>query len=171
MYKLGDERAAIREIQKYLHFVSDRVTDEVPRIAIDGFFGEETKDAVRAFQKYKGIDESGTVDFLTFTLLYEEYKLAEFLQEAEGFIIGKELFPLKFGDSGNSILLINIMLNELGKIYRSIGRVDVKPYFSHSTEEAVKNIRAIYMLESIPIVDLLLFDKMQYELLVRAKEK
>ncbi len=171
MYRLGDERAAIREIQEYLHFISDRVTDEIPRIAIDGIFGDETKEAVKAFQRYKGIDESGIVDFLTFTLIYEEFKLAEDLYNAESYIIDEKLFPLKLGDSGNEALYINLLLDELADVYSSIERVDVKPYFSLATEKAVKALREIFLLESTPVVDLLLYERMKYELLLRNKER
>ena len=169
MYSLGDERAAIREIQKYLLFISDRVTDSVPRVSIDGIYGEETREAVIAFQKYKGVEESGVVDYLTFTLLSEEFKLAKFLYQADNFIIEASHFPIKLGDFGNEALLINLMLDELSEFY-DLGRVDVKPYFNSATEDAILNLRRIYMLDGEAVVDALLFDKMRYELLVRAKE-
>ena len=170
MYRLGDERAAIREIQKYLHFVSDRVTKEVPRIAIDGIFGEETKEAVKAFQRLKGIDESGKVDYLTFTLLYDEFLQAKLLYGQESYFIDENVFPIKRGDMGRETLYINLMLDELRAVFKSIGRVDLKPYFSRSTENAVRDIRSIFRLPDLPIVDLDLFDKMRYELLTRGKK-
>ncbi len=170
MYRLGDKRAAIREIQKYLHFISDRTAPEIPRVAIDGFFGEETKNAVKAFQNYVGISESGAVDYETFTLLYEEFSKAKLLYKAEGYFIDEKLFPFKPGDMGREMLYINLMLDELGSIFQGIGRVDLKPYFSLSTENAVKEIRSIFMLEPIPLVDILLFDRMRNELGIRGRE-
>ena len=170
MYRLGDERAAIREIQKYLHFISDRVTQAVPRIAIDGIFGDETREAVIQFQRYAGINEGGEVDFETFELLFKEYSNARLLYEAEDYFIDEMLFPFKKGDMGREILYINLMLDELGKIFPEIPRVDIKPYFSLSTENAVKEIRSIFMLETEPFVDIFLFDRMRYELKVRGKE-
>ena len=83
MYRLGDKRAAIREIQKYLHFISDRITNEVPRIAIDGIYGNESKEAVMAFQEYKGIAKTGEVDYETFNLLYSEYLKAKLKYQRE----------------------------------------------------------------------------------------
>ena len=170
MYRLGDERAAIREIQKYLHFVSDRIAPEIPRVAIDGFYGEETKEAVKAFQKYSGLQESGKVDYETFTSIFEEYTKAKLLYEAEEYFIDEKLFPFKRGDTGREVLYINLMLDELGKIFQVVGHVDLKPYFSLSSEDAVMKIKSIFMLEETPVVDILLFNKMRYELNVRGKE-
>jgi len=171
MYRLGDKWAAVREIQKYLHFVSDRITDEVPRISIDGFFGEETKAAVKAFQKYKGIRESGEVDYETFTLLYEDFLGARFLYNAEKYAIDNTLFPFKLGDTGNEVLLLNLMIDEITKIFKDVTPVDVKPYFSKATESAVKDIRKIFMLNGDLEIDLLLYDRMKYELLLRGNDK
>ncbi len=168
MYRLGDEEAAIREIQKYLHFISDRVTSEVPRVSIDGIFGDETKTAVKAFQKYRGLNESGEVGYETFTFLYEDFLKARFLYNTESYVLDEELFPFKLGDSGNEVLYLNLMLDELGKIYTDIGRVDLNSYFSSATEKAVKDTRAIFLMEDLPTIDLLLYDRMRYELLVRA---
>jgi len=170
MYHITDKRAAIREIQKYLHFISDRVTNEVPRIAIDGIFGEETKEAVKAFQKYKGIEESGTVGYETFLLLHEDFLRAEFLYNTESYVIEKELFPFEFGDSGNEVLFLNIMLSELQDVYTNIYTVELVPYYTHSTEKAVKDLRRIFKLEESVLVDFELYDRMKYELLIRAAE-
>lgn len=170
MYRLGDERAAIREIQKYLHFISDRVTSDVPRIAIDGIYGDETKEAVMQFQRYAGIKESGAVDFETFNLLFKEYSNAKLLYGGEEYYINEKLFPFKKGDMGREILYINLMLDELGKLFTEIPRVDLKPYFSLSTENAVKEMRNVFMLGNEPIVDFFLFDRMRYELKLRGEE-
>ncbi len=170
MYRLGDERAAIREIQKYLHFISDRTRREIPRVAIDGFYGEETKNAVKAFQNEMGVSDSGAVDYETFTLLYEEFLKAKLLYDAEKYFIDEKLFPFKSGDMGREMLYINLMLDELRSVFQGIGRVDIRPYFSLSTENAVREIRSIFMLEAVPIVDLSLFERMRYELKVRGGE-
>ena len=167
MYKLGDKRAAIREIQKYLNYISDRTGGEIPRVAIDGFFGEETKKAVKAFQKEMGIYESGEVDYGTFTLLYEEYLIAVSGYEAEKYFIDQNLFPFKLGDMGREALYINLMLDELSKVFGEIGRVDLKPYFSISSESAVMKVRDIFMMDASPYVDLELFQRMRYELKIR----
>ena len=50
MYELSDERAAITEVQKFLHVISDDTNGKIPRVAIDGIYGAESRDAVRIFQ-------------------------------------------------------------------------------------------------------------------------
>ena len=170
MYRLGDDRAAVREIQRYLHFISDRRYAEIPRVAIDGYYGEETKIAVKEFQKLMGIIESGTVDYQTFTKLYDEYLKAKLLSKAEESFIDEKRFPFALGDKGREVLYINLMLDELSKYFCELGRVDIKPYFSLSTENAIKEIRSIFMLNPIPNVDFNLFERMKYELKLRGGE-
>ena len=167
MYSLGDESAAVREIQKYLHFISERDFIEIPRVAIDGVYGEETKDAVKAFQKYKNILPSGEIDYETFQMLYEEYLNAKLLYEAEEFLIDAKNFPYKYGDSGNDVLLLNIMLNEMSEFYSEMNKVDLKPYFSSETEKAVKSARKIFILGDTAYIDAIFYDRMRYELLIR----
>ena len=49
MYKIDAEREAIRQIQIYLSELSYFYGD-LPHLTVDGIFGEETAEAVRAFQ-------------------------------------------------------------------------------------------------------------------------
>ena len=69
---LRDIQEAIREIQEYLLDISYRKNDFLP-ISIDGFYGEETAEAVRGFQKTVSLPVTGTVDFETFQRLYLVY--------------------------------------------------------------------------------------------------
>ena len=49
VYRIDRNEEAVREVQRYLRAVSYR-HKEVPHIGIDGIFGEETREALRAFQ-------------------------------------------------------------------------------------------------------------------------
>ena len=71
-YRIDREEEAIAQVQTYLRAIS-YLHAEVPHIGIDGIYGEETKEAVRAFQALYGQEPNGIVDATTFTLLYLTY--------------------------------------------------------------------------------------------------
>lgn len=71
IYRIDRTEEAIAEIQRYLRALSYRYK-EVPHIGIDGIYGDETRDAVRAFQLLFSLAETGVVDPLTFEQLYRE---------------------------------------------------------------------------------------------------
>ena len=71
IYRIDREEEAIAEVQRYLRAASYRY-EEIPHVGIDGIYGEETKDAVTAFQKHFRLVETGVVDETTFSKLYLE---------------------------------------------------------------------------------------------------
>jgi hypothetical protein len=168
LYRINDKEAAIEEIQKYLHFVNDRVHEDIGRIAIDGIFGMETEIAVRNYQDIIALENTGRIDYETFTELYKSYKEAEFLMRAEDFLIDSSLFPLKEGDQGNSVLLLNLMLDELSYVYTDISKVKLNNYYSKLTAEAVMDMRKIFMLPESREFDAKAYERMMYEIEVRS---
>ena len=71
-YRIDRREEAVAEIQRYLRAVSYKHT-ALPHIGIDGIYGQETQEAVRAFQRLFSLLVTGEVDDATFALLYEEY--------------------------------------------------------------------------------------------------
>ena len=65
-----DEALYIRELQTYLRALE---TDEDFRVVPDGIFGAETEAAVRRFQNLVALEETGIVDFDTWTQMVESY--------------------------------------------------------------------------------------------------
>ena len=45
----------------------------IPRIAVDGIYGEETQNAVKVFQKIFGLPVTGIVDYRTWYKIQEIY--------------------------------------------------------------------------------------------------
>ncbi len=163
-FELYDENAATEEVQRFLHVISDRRHEEIPRIAIDGIYGEETREAVREFQKIYGLYESGTVDRETFDLLNEIYLDILLREDAEDVIITTNPFPLSLGSEGNEVLVLNVMLIELEKTYKDIGSVRKSSYYSTETENAVTNLQRIFRARENGVVDELFYDRLRDEL-------
>ena len=72
IYRIDREEEAIREVQRYLRAVSYRHAS-IPHVGVDGIYGEQTREAVRAFQLLFSLDETGVVDMNTFSRLYREF--------------------------------------------------------------------------------------------------
>lgn len=70
MMRVEDRGAAIYEIQSALRDISRRNEAVRPRLVPDGIFGPETEAAVVSFQRLVGIDESGIVDYVTWTEIF-----------------------------------------------------------------------------------------------------
>ena len=66
------EREARRNIQRYLRQLS-YFEPAIPAPPIDGVEGGDTTAAIKAFQKFEGLPDTGTVDDTTFDLLFESY--------------------------------------------------------------------------------------------------
>ncbi len=174
MYELLDKAAAIREIQKFLFVISDTVNSGVPRVAIDGIYGEETRNAVLIFQKIYNIDGDGTVDRITFDKMYILYRDALDEDLRRDYIITDNGFPISVGTQSNDVLYIHLLLNELGEKYRDIESVDTKStFFSEKSRKAVMDLEEIFRIEGKGEVDSLFLLRMENEIdsIKRANEE
>lgn len=70
--RIGSTGQDVRDLQEYINVLSE-VYSEIPEIAVDGIFGEETRDAVYALQALFNLTIDGTVDSITWARIAEEY--------------------------------------------------------------------------------------------------
>lgn len=66
----------VKDLQTYLAFISD-MTGKIPKPQITGYYGDQTKNSVLAFQKEYGLPQNGIVGPLTWSkiaLIYNELK-------------------------------------------------------------------------------------------------
>ena len=165
MYDLLDKPAAIREIQKFLFVISDKVNKEVPRIAIDGIYGEETRNAVVIFQNLYDIDGDGSVDRITFDKMYVLYRDALDEDLRQDYIITDAGFPISVGTQNNDVLYVHLLLNELSKTYKDIERVDVKStFFSERSRRAVMDLEKIFRIDGNGEINSLFLSRMETEI-------
>lgn len=163
MYPLLDKKAAINEIQLFLNVIS-REQEEIPRIGIDGIYGEETRNSVLAFQELMGIEKTGTVNFETYTALYNEYILITEKKTARKYLLTDNGFPISFGMQNEDVQIINLMLSELGSTYTEIGDVPNSKYFSESSRNATMQLQKTFDLPVTGEIDAILFERMKTEL-------
>lgn len=75
--EVGQESAFIAILQIMLREIGV-IFDEIPDIAVNGVYTEETADAVKAFQRASLLDVTGKVDLETFNRLQRAFALTEF---------------------------------------------------------------------------------------------
>ena len=70
--RIGSSGAAVRALQEYMNYLANTY-DSIPRLVVDGVFGQRTADAVRAFQALSGIEESGIAGEATWDAITAAY--------------------------------------------------------------------------------------------------
>ena len=135
MFKIHDERSAVRRIQSYLHYIKDRSCPSLPYLSIDGIYGDEMRIAVKAFQKMQGLDATGIVDNITNDKIYAVYKNG--ISDAVESPFDEREFPVSIGAFGAVASAINHMLFKLRSIYEDIPRADNGNYFGRSSENVL----------------------------------
>ena len=167
MQNYPNEKQAVENLQRYLRRLSFHDSD-IPQIAIDGIFGKETEDALRAFQAKYGIEPTGRADLYTWNLLYDIFSREELATSPPNMIDPFPRFPNDYSigkgepiGEGVALLtyIIQIMLLELSSLYDEIleGGIENPPYpngiFDDKTENAVKSFQKINGLEMSGRVD------------------
>jgi len=72
----GSQGDAVRNLQTFLSLIAQN-DEKIPPVEADGFYGNQTKEAVIAVQKSQGLGQTGEVGPLTWNCiirLYNEYR-------------------------------------------------------------------------------------------------
>jgi len=137
----GERGNGVRILQYRLAFIGQYIK-ELPIISVDGVFGQETTQAVTAFQRYAGLSPDGIVGETTWNTIYRYYRgilasLPEnyFGGEAPALYPGT---PLSYGDRGSNVTLLQNYLNIISRIFTMIPSLSVTGYFGDDTRNAVR---------------------------------
>ena len=149
-----NERNAICDIQKKLREMSYHDGD-IPSVAIDGIYGEETRSAVVEFQKKYGLEPNGVVDLTTHELLKEKYRetieMYGYPEKVSVFPLNPENFALKKGDATFATAALQYMLAESAD--SPFCSVDISGVFDDKTEAAVRKFQKSCGLDETGEVD------------------
>lgn len=144
MYQLNDNKAAIMAIQTLLR-------DAGYGIKPDGIYGDETYNAVRAFQQKNRLPQTGRVDLNTFEALAKaarkeaSYGCALVIPETlEGGVIS-------LGEESSIVVIIQAMLRELETLYEF--EVALTGKYDTATESAIRDIQRTNTLPITGVVD------------------
>lgn len=151
-----NEEQAIRNLQRYLRRISYE-EESIVAPPIDGIFESDTRNALRAFQALKGLEETGIADFETWELLYAAYRstlarnsppraVAIFPRDPEDYV-------LTIGSEGIAVTTLQHMLTELSFDYAELNDVTVNGVFDPPTEAAVTAFQRHNVLRQTGKVD------------------
>ena len=116
---------------------------------IDGVYGEETADAVRAFQRYFGLPVTGIVDSRTWYEIIDRYTdlLRAFPSGFDEVI--QYIYPgyiLTEGASGSDVTRLQTFLRRISQSFPSVPSVTVDGKFGPQTRRAVEAVQTLYGL-------------------------
>ncbi|MBR7091708.1 MAG: peptidoglycan-binding protein [Clostridia bacterium] len=141
--RMGDAGNDVRVKQVQLNRISANYPG-IPKIAQpDGVFGQETEDAVRAFQEIFGLAEDGIIGRATWYEIAEVFVAVKGLAELESEGLRYEeiahQYPdlLRQGDTGVPVQAFQYYLAVLGRFYESIPEIEADGIFGNATREAV----------------------------------
>ncbi|MBO7196879.1 MAG: peptidoglycan-binding protein [Clostridia bacterium] len=156
MYRVYDKEEAIRQVQIYL----SKALDANIFVAPTGVYDENTRLAVIAFQKQIGINPSGVVDYETFTLLYERYRINNDISDLNETVGSFIKFPLYPGQFNSALVSINRTLAGILDYYGHTHSIRESNFYSDQTSKAVKILRGIYLLSDEDFIDEIFYLKM-----------
>ncbi len=158
-YRIDNETEPVREIQTYLLEMA-YADDRIPKVTIDGHYGDTTRDAVKAFQRTEGMDETGIVDFETWVLLHSRHSTAQTARtETSAFPFTSD-FDLHLGETGLAVIVLQALLAEFASIYPNVVRPAITGQFGLTTADAVRSVQRNYGLRADGTVSVGLWNRM-----------
>ena len=146
---LGSQGLGASNLQYFLSYLS-QFYSSIPQVAIDGIFGNQTREAVIAAQKTFGLTPDGTVGELTWSAIYNAYRgiISQIpLNYVEGNVLPFPGLLLRIGSDNDSVLLLQQYLNVIASVYPEVNSVDLTGYFGAQTDSAVKAVQTLSGLE------------------------
>ncbi len=150
--QLGDSSSGVLALQYYLSYISTFIPS-VLDTAVDGSFGEGTRNSVISFQKTYGLPQTGIVDRAVWDEIENVYY--SLLQASPyEFTEGDTLpFPgrvLRIGIEGNDVRALQEYLNFISNTYPEIPKITVDGVYGPGTANAVSSFISFFGLPGNP---------------------
>ena len=155
---MTEKQKAIQEAQGYLRSIS-LTFGEIPLLIPDGVYGEETEKTVLAFQKKQGLEETGIINYETWTEILKEKERAVFIS-SDSLLIANEELPLRRGMQSSAVAHLKAILNKLSEAYGNFSPLEVSDVFEAETERNVKQWQRVIRAEETGEVDKLTWERL-----------
>lgn len=169
---IDHDKERIRQMQDYLRRLSRWTNDPELNVRGDGIYGEKTKNAVRHFQKTRGIFPTGDVDYTTWEAIREMHD-----HQKEYFENSRSIHPfpnvpgtqIEMGERSNLVYILKIMLNELKLFYDCYAYLPLNHKYDQATAGAVQEFQRVVGLEPTGVVDKRTWNRLaeEYDLAVK----
>ena len=160
-YRIDEENAAVRALQARLRYIS-KSDPRISPVFIDGIYGEETEEAVIAFQRAHGLPISGQVDFATHRAINREYqRLLKENADSYGIIDFQRLAGgvISPGDVFDGVAELQIAFRSLGEQDDRFN-VPLNGIYGEETVTAVKLFQQLRGYDENGIVDIILWNEL-----------
>ncbi len=152
--RLGDRGKDVNILQFYIATIANS-NPAIPSVEVTGNYNPETVSAVKAFQSYTGLPETGETDKRTFDRIYNEYQGAVLAHEA----LFRQATPKKYpgvplrpGSTGSDVQALQLYLLAIARKYPEIPRVVAIGYFGDMTQEAVRAFQKKFGIKADGVV-------------------
>ena len=145
---LGSSNIYVRIIQYFLDFIA-YFNGQLPRISADGVFGQETENAVKAFQRYYSLEETGVVNSETWYEILDQYNVILQSLPYEFQSYSSLLYPgyvITTGATGKAVEQLQTYLSVISQNIPSVPSVTVDGVYGIQTERAVEAVQSLYGL-------------------------
>lgn len=166
LYRIGSAGQEVRTIQAQLNRIS-RDYPQIPKISqIDGVFGVQTENAVKAFQEIFNLAVDGVVGKSTWYKIKYIYVAVTNLAELNSEGISIADIPKQFvteirpGDRGSAVRVIQYYLSIISVYNNAVPQPEIDSIYGTATENAVRSFQGAYGLDVTGIVNEATWDKM-----------
>ena len=153
----GDRGNEVALIQTALNEISTNYP-AIPRVSVDGIYGENTENAIKTFQEIFDLTPDGIVGLATWYKLVYLYvgirRLAELNSRGQQ-LLGESFEytgVTQLGDTGLKVTIAQYLLSVLSEFYYTIPFVTVDGIFGQSTLNAVEAFQRTFNLPVTGVV-------------------
>ena len=157
---LGSQGLGVSNLQYFLLYLS-RFYSSITPVAIDGAFGNETRQSVLSAQNTFGLLEDGVVGEATWNSIYNAYRgivKTIPLNYVEGNALPFPGIILRVGSDNDSVLLLQQYINVIAQVFPEVNSVELTGFFGAQTDRAVKAIQTLVGLEANGVVGAITWD-------------
>lgn len=149
--RLGDTGEAVIAIQRSLNEISNNYP-RIPKVSVDGIFGESTENAVKTLQSIFNLTPDGVVGLATWYKIVYLYVGIRRLAELNS--RGQQLLGISFeypnvvaiGDRGEKVTIAQFLLSVIAEFYDTVPFVTIDGVFGQNTQNAVKEFQRTFGL-------------------------
>ncbi len=144
----GASGTGVLVLQYYLSYISQFITS-IPKISIDGAFGNSTENAVKAFQSTYGLPPDGIVGEITWDKIYNVYLgIIESItiEYSQGVTIPFPGVILRLGSEGNDVRVLQEYLDYIEPSFPELLPVTPDGIFGVETQNAVIAFQELFDL-------------------------
>lgn len=144
--RLGDTGDAVIAIQRSLNEISNNYP-AIPKVSVDGIFGESTENAVKTLQRIFNLTPDGVVGLATWYKIVYLYvgirRLAELNSRGQQLLGISFEYPnaISIGDEGEAVTIAQYLLSVISEFYYTVPFVAIDGVFGQATQNAVREFQ------------------------------